>query len=259
MSELYVNEIKRKLKNKEKVSAAWLQCASNVTTEIMANAGFDALFIDVEHSPVDYQTILSMCQAMKGTGAVPFARAPWNDMVALKRMSDCGIVGISVPYVQTFEEAENAVKFLKYPNEGLRGIAGSPRAAGYGMNRGSYLQRANAENIVMCAIETPKAVSNLDEMLKIKEIDGIFIGPMDLSCSMGYFANPGAPEVQAVIKTIEEKVFASDKFLVTVAGSFEQAKVLYDRGYSMIVMMSDAVDLAKLAANTVSKFNDTYK
>jgi 2-dehydro-3-deoxyglucarate aldolase/4-hydroxy-2-oxoheptanedioate aldolase len=81
---------------------------------------------------------------------------------------------------------------------------------------------------------------------------------MDLSCSMGHFANPGAPEVQAVIKTIEEKVFASDKFLATVAGNFELAKVLYDRGYNMIVMMSDAVDLAKMAANTVSKFNDTY-
>ncbi|MGE4284889.1 MAG: HpcH/HpaI aldolase/citrate lyase family protein [Clostridia bacterium] len=259
MSELYFNEVKHKLKNKGKVSAAWLQLASNVTAEIMADAGFDVLMIDVEHSPVDYQTILSMCQAIRGTGALPFARAPWNDMVALKRISDCGVMGISVPYVNTKEEAENAVKFLKYPNEGLRGIAGSPRAAGYGMNKGSYLQRANAENLVMCAIETPIGVANLDEILTIKELDGIFIGPMDLSSSMGYFGNPSAPEVQEVIKGIEQKVFASDKFLATVAGGFDQAKVLYDRGYNLIVMMSDAVALANMAASTVSKFKETYK
>lgn len=258
MSELYVNPIKHKLKNKEKVSAAWLQCSSNVTAEIMANAGFDVLMIDIEHSPVDYQTILSMCQAMKGTNCLPFCRAPWNDMVALKRISDCGVMGVSVPYVNTREEAQNAVNFLKYPPHGLRGIAGSPRAAGYGMNKGTYMQRANDENLVMVAIETPIGVANLDEILKVEGIDGIFIGPMDLSCSMGHFANPAHEEVQKVIKVIEEKVFATDKYLSTVAGSFEQAKVLYDRGYSMIVMMSDAVDLAKMAANTVSKFNETY-
>ncbi len=255
----YINEVKRKLKNKEKVSAAWLQLASPFTAEIMANAGFDVLMIDVEHSPVDYQTIQGMCQAMKGTNCLPFARAPWNDMVALKRMHDCGIMGVSVPYVNTREEAENAVKYCKYPNEGLRGIAGSPRAAGYGMNRGGYLQRANAENLVMVAIETPIGVSNLDDILQTPDLDGIFIGPMDLSSSMGYFGNPAAPEVQEVIRGIEEKVFKTDKFLATVAPSFEKAKELYDRGYSLIVMMSDAVDLAKMAAATVEKFDKEYK
>lgn len=99
--DLYYNQVKAKLKRKEQVSAAWLHMASNVSAEIMANAGFDAVVIDVEHSPVDYQTILSMCQAVKGTGTVPFARAPWNDLIALKRISDCGVMGISVPYVNT--------------------------------------------------------------------------------------------------------------------------------------------------------------
>lgn len=259
MSELYINPVKQKLKNKGKVSAAWLQMASNVSAEIMANAGFDVLIIDVEHSPVDYQTIVSMCQAMRGTHTLPFARAPWNDMVALKKILDCGVMGVSVPYVNTKEEAENAVKFCKYPTEGLRGIAGSPRAAGYGTNRGSYLQRANDENLVMIAIETPVGIANLDEILTTKDLDGIFIGPMDLSTSMGYFGNPSAKEVQAAIKEIEDKVFASDKFLATVASGFEQAKTLYDRGYNLIVMMSDTVDLGKLASSMTSKFNETYK
>lgn len=94
-------------------------------------------------------------------------------------------MGISVPYVNTAEEAREAVKRVKYPPLGVRGIAGSPRACGYGMNRGHYLQRANDENLVMIAIETPEGIKNLPEIMKIEDLDGIFIGPMDLSTSMG--------------------------------------------------------------------------
>ena len=131
---------------------------------------------------------------MKGTNAIPFARLPWNDLIAAKRVLDCGVMGMHIPYVNTKEEAENAVKFCKYPTRGIRGIAGSPRAAGFGMNKGSYLQRANDETIVMVAIETPIGVANLDEILKVEGVDGIFIGPMDLSTSMGCFGNPSAEE-----------------------------------------------------------------
>ena len=105
MEELYCNRVKEILKKKGRVSAAWLHMASNVSAEILANAGFDVLVIDVEHSPVDYQTVFSMCQAMKGTNTVPFARAPWNDLIAIKRICDCGVMGIHIPYVRTVDEA----------------------------------------------------------------------------------------------------------------------------------------------------------
>lgn len=252
--EKYYNEIKHRLKRKGKVSAAWLHMASNVSAEILANSGFDVLVIDVEHSPVDYQTILSMCQAMKGTGTLPFARAPWNDLVALKRISDCGVMGISVPYVNTAEEAREAVRRVKYPPVGIRGIAGSPRACGYGMNRGHYLQRANEENLVMIAIETPEGIKNLPEIMKIEDLDGIFIGPMDLSTSMGMMGEFEREEFKAAIEQIEDIVLPSEKFLATVASDADAAQILYDKGYNLIVLMSDAVDLSKAAVRAVNTF-----
>ena len=251
MSALLANPVKEKLKNGGKVSAAWIQTGSNVVAEIMADAGFDVLIVDMEHSTTDVRTLVTLLQAMKGTPVVPFARAPWNDLVEIKRILDCGIMGISIPYVNTYEEALAAVRACKYPPAGNRGISGSHRAAGYGTNAGQYLQRINDEIVVMIALETPEAVENLDEILTIEELDGIFIGPNDLSTSMGFFVNPAAPEVQAVISTIEAKVLASDKFLATVARNIEQANRFYDQGYQFLIVTSDENCLKKEAANTL--------
>ncbi len=254
--ELYTNSVKARLKRKEKVSAAWLQLGSNVTAEIFANAGFDVLVIDVEHSPVNMESVLSMCQAANGSDSVLFARLPWNDLSMIKRLSDCGVHGMHVPYVSTYEEALNAVHYSKYAPIGVRGIAGSPRAAGYGLNRGNYHQRANDENIVMIALETPEAVDNLPEIMTIKEIDGIFIGPMDLSTSMGIMGQFDHPDFKEMIKRIEDIVIPSDKFLATVGAGFEGAQVLYDKGYNLVYMMSDSVDLAKISQKMVQQFKE---
>ena len=125
------------------------------------------------------------------------------------------------------------------------------------MNSQNYLAHANDEIVVMTAVETGTAVKNLDEILQVEGLDGIFIGPMDLATSMGYFCNPSAPEVQEAIHTIEEKVFASGKFLATVAGNFEAAKKLYDRGYSMVVAFADGGTLGRVAVSYTHL--DVYK
>ena len=156
------------------------------------------------------------------------------------------------------EEAEMAVKACKYPLEGIRGVAGSPRAPGYGQNLGDYLQRANHEIFIMIAVETPEAVANLDEILKVEGLDGIFIGPMDLASSMGYFGDPSQPEVQAAIVKIEKKVLDAGKVLATTTGTWESAQKLFERGYQMLMLMADGVSLAKLAAQKLSEFRNKY-
>ncbi|MCC8189727.1 MAG: 2,4-dihydroxyhept-2-ene-1,7-dioic acid aldolase [Planctomycetes bacterium] len=252
------NPAKKAMREGKKVSAAWLQAGSTVTAEIVARAGFDVGIIDMEHGPGDIMCLMQQIQAMQGQPTVPFVRAPWNDMVIIKRILDAGAYGLIVPYVNTKEEVEYACRAAQYPTAGIRGIAGSPRAGHFGVNSKEYFSKANEEIFIFTQVETPKAVENLDAILTVDRLDGVFIGPMDLSTSMGHFANPGAPEVQEVIAGIEKKVLAAGKILGTVAGSWEDAAQKYQRGYSLIISFSDTVNLAMAAGTMVASFRHAY-
>jgi 2-keto-3-deoxy-L-rhamnonate aldolase RhmA len=253
------NKIKSLLKQGKPTAGAWLQLTSPFSAEIMARAGFDWLIVDMEHAPGDFLNLASQLQAIGGTDCVPFVRAPWNDPVAIKRILDTGVLGVLIPYVNSAEEARNAVAACKYPPEGIRGLAGSPRAAYFGQNSMDYLKDANEEILVIIAVETGEAIANLDEILAVDGLDGIFIGPMDLATSMGYFGDPSHPEVQQAIATVEEKTLKAGKYLGTVGGSWEQARKKYDKGYQLLMLMSDSVDLAKLAGHTVARFTKEYR
>jgi 2-keto-3-deoxy-L-rhamnonate aldolase RhmA len=252
------NRVRRMLQEGKRTAGAWLQIASPFTAEILAQAGFDWLMIDMEHGPADILTLVSLLQAMNGTGVVPLVRAPWNDFVIIKRILDTGVAGLLVPYVNTREEAEAAVRACRYPPQGIRGVAGSPRAQGYGQRVQEYLERANDEILLLTAVETPAAVDNLDEILAVGGVDGIFIGPMDLATNMGYLGNPGHQRVQETIPRIEEKVLGCGKVLATISGSWEQAQRLYNKGYQMVMLMADGTSLAKLAAAQITHFREAY-
>jgi 2-dehydro-3-deoxyglucarate aldolase/4-hydroxy-2-oxoheptanedioate aldolase len=232
--------------------------ASPFAAEILAEAGFDWLLVDMEHGPGDILNLIAQLQATKGSGASVLVRAPWNDFVTIKRILDTGVHGVLVPYVNTREEAEAAVRACRYPPEGIRGVAGSPRAQGYGQRVQDYLQKANDEILLITAVETPVAVANLDEILAVGGVDGIFIGPMDLASNMGYLGDPAQPEVQAAIAEIEAKVLAAGKVLATLAGTWSKAQALVDRGYQMVTLMADGISLATLAAEKVGQFRERY-
>lgn len=254
----HINAVGKLLKEKKKASGAWAQAASNITSQVLAESGFDVVMIDMEHAPGDIQTLISQIQSMQGYPAVPFVRAPWNDFVQIKRILDAGTYGLLVPYVNTKEEAEAAVKAVKYPTKGIRGVAGSPRAAHFGNKSLDYFKSADKEIILMTAVETGEAVDNIDEILSVPEIDGIFIGPADLATNLGHLSDPSQPAVQEAIKKIEEKVNASDKFLSTVAGSWEDAQAKYKRGYSLLLLMSDTVTLGKVGRGLVDDFKKGF-
>lgn len=253
-----MNLVKQKLQQGQKTVGGFLQTLSPVAAEIMSQSGFDWLIVDLEHAPGDFANLQSQLQAMNGSAVIPFARAPWNNEVAIKRILDTGVLGVLIPYVNTRAEAEAAVAACKYPPEGVRGVAGSPRAAGYTRNAMSYLNSANAEIIVMIAVETAEAVDNLDEILSVAGLDGIFIGPMDLASSMGHLGNPTHPEAQEQIAIIENKVLASDKFLGTVATTADKAKVCFDKGYQWLIVMQDGAALRAAGDDAVAAFRNAY-
>ncbi len=254
MTDFFKNTLKKRLKNKERVAGSWIHSCNPLSARIIAHSGFDFVVIDMEHSPLDFGTLPAIISAFNDSDCIPIVRSPWNDMVAIKRILDCGAYGVHIPFVCNVEEAEAAVRYCKYPPAGVRGTAACTPAARYGFEKKDYFARANDEILTMVAIENLEGVANAEALTKIEGLDGIFIGPADLGASMGYLGTT-SDEVQQAIRSVEKTVLKSDKFLGTIAPNAEAAKALYDRGYSFIIMMSDMVDLGITARKCVEDFH----
>ena len=180
------NPLKEKLKKGEAVIGTFVEIGHPDVTEWLSRVGFDWLLLDQEHAPTSYETLQRMMQAMNGSNCVPMVRPQWNDLVVIKRILDIGAYGVMIPWVSSKEEAENAVRYCKYPPEGIRGWG--PRRAG--MFDPDYFKTANDELLITIQIETKKALDNLDEILSVPGIDACYIGPWDLSVSLGFGVPP---------------------------------------------------------------------
>ncbi|MBI5009512.1 MAG: hypothetical protein HZB98_07675 [Bacteroidia bacterium] len=171
--------------------------------ELIAMAGFDWVFIDMEHSAMSLESVQNALQIMEGK-ILSIVRVPSNDEVWIKRVLDTGCDGIIVPMVNSADEAARVVQASKYPPEGRRSV-GLARAHKYGASFSEYVGNANKDIIVMIQCEHKEAVKNFDEILKVKGIDSVFIGPYDLSASMGLTGQISHPDIQASIKMVKEK------------------------------------------------------
>ncbi len=165
------------------LAGAWLNLASPLTAEMAGMVGYDWLLIDQEHAPGDNWTILHQLQAAARYPVAPIVRVPWVDRILFKKILDLGAAGIMTPYVQTAEEAKEVVKFGKYMPMGERGIASSPRCAGYNMNFADYFENANKNTLFVAQIETGKSLDNAEAIAAVDGIDVLFVGPLDLSIS----------------------------------------------------------------------------
>ncbi|MCA8869225.1 MAG: hypothetical protein KDA67_11290 [Rhodobacteraceae bacterium] len=254
----FYNPIKARLKNGQKTAGAFLQIPHSIPAEIFGQAGFDWLIVDMEHAAGDYGNLLVQLQAISASGTVPFVRPPWNDDVAIKKILDLGAKGVLVPYVNSGAEAASAVAACRYPPAGVRGVAGSTRAARYGKNIRNYLESANREIIVIVAIETRQAMDNLDDILAVDDLDGVFIGPMDLATNLGHPGNPNHAEVKAAFAEIEKKVLASDKFLGTLTTTWERTEECFAKGYQWLIVMQDGSALVAAAGAMADRIRATY-
>jgi 4-hydroxy-2-oxoheptanedioate aldolase len=198
VTDLPLNHFKRAIKAGQRQIGLWSCLSSHVTVEVLAGAGFDWLLLDCEHSPNDTPMVLSQLQAATGGTAQVVVRPPWNDAVRIKGFLDAGVQSFLIPYVQNEEEARRAVAATRYPPRGVRGFAGATRASRFGRVK-DYHTLGEEEICVLVQVETRAALENLEAIAKVEGVDGVFIGPGDLSADMGYLANIAHPEVQKVI------------------------------------------------------------
>ena len=251
------NHVKQALRGGRPPAGAWLHLCSGISAEIMSRTGFDWLLVDMEHGHGDYQTLLAQLQAIEGSPVIPIVRVQWNDPAVIKRVLDLGAYGVMVPWVGGRAEAEAGVRAAKYPPEGIRGIAGSHRAGGYGRHAAEYWRRANDEMLVVIQIETVSALAEVEEIAKIPGVDVLFVGPADLSTALGHMGNPGHPVVQAAIARIEAAAKANGVALGNITRNWDQARELYGKGYQFLTLCSDTTLVTQGAQTVLDRYRET--
>ncbi|MEM7330644.1 MAG: HpcH/HpaI aldolase/citrate lyase family protein [Chloroflexota bacterium] len=232
------NNFKHALANGDLQFGLWSTLGSNIVAEVIGDSGFDWILLDTEHTPNEPPNLVSQMQAMATGTASPIVRPAWNDAVIIKRLLDIGVNSLLVPFVQTGEEAKAAVAATRYPPEGIRGVTSSGRGAKYGRVK-NYLHEAASEIAVLVQIETDTALKNLEEIAAVPGVDGVFIGPSDLSASLGHLGNPKHEEVQTALKTAVDQLKAMGKPAGILAYNPDDAKRYIKWGYQFLAVGSD--------------------
>lgn len=234
------NKVKEKL-NAGKVSVGlWSSIGSPDVVEALANIGFDWIVFDMEHGPLTIDKVQTLIIATSGTETVPMIRVAWNDPVLIKRALDIGAYGLVIPLVNSKDEAIRAVHSCKYPTKGMRGV--SPRRAStYFLDIKDYLKRADEEIMVITQVEHIDAVNNIDQILSVDGIDAFFIGPWDLSASMGYITEllKIHPKVTEAINKVLEAGKRHGVPAGIWGGSVENVKKYAAQGFQLITLCED--------------------
>jgi 2-keto-3-deoxy-L-rhamnonate aldolase RhmA len=216
----------------------WIMSASPLVAEAVGTAGFDWAVLDMEHTPLDLMTLVHLLQAVGNTQMVPVVRVPWNETVIVKRVLDAGAQTVLFPFVQNADEARAAVAATRYPPNGVRGMAGMSRGSRFGTTP-DYLKTADKGMGVLVQIETPHAASLLEEIAAVPGVDGLFVGPADLSGAMGHPGELSHPDVMAVMADCAQRAARLGKPIGTVGGTPEMVARYRAMGYDYVAIASD--------------------
>jgi 2-keto-3-deoxy-L-rhamnonate aldolase RhmA len=236
--------LKEKLSKRELTIGSWIMLAHPSIAEIMVEAGFDWLVIDLEHTVIGIESAQNLIQVISLGGCVPLVRLTCNDPNQIKRVMDSGAHGVIVPLVNTREEAERAVSAVKYPPAGTRGV-GLARAQGYGTEFDEYMDWQRRESVVIVQIEHIRAVENLESILTTPGVDGFIVGPYDLSGSLGVPGQFDHPDVKKALERVQEvtrDLDAASGFHV-VQPNPEEVSEKIDEGYRFIAFGLDILFL----------------
>jgi len=242
------NPFRRALLERRVTIGSWIQINNATSTEILANAGYEWLGIDIEHTDIDITSLTGLLRGMYGRGTVPVARVAANETMAIRRALDMGVQGVFVPLVSTAEEARRAVAAAKYPPQGIRGFAFC-RANDWGADFDAYVRTANDEIAVVVMIETREGVENIEHILDVDGIDGVFIGPYDMSGSYGIPGQTQDPIVQNACMRVAQACRRAGKSagLHIVEPAPETVRQTIADGFTLICLGVDTVFLKQAA------------
>tara|TARA_Y100001970_G_scaffold274181_1_gene373555 strand:+ start:430 stop:1221 length:792 start_codon:yes stop_codon:yes gene_type:complete len=247
------NKIKKFIKEGKPIINGWLQIPSSFSAEVMAHQGWDSLTIDMQHGVIDYQNALQMLQAISTTDVTPLARVNWNEPGQIMKILDAGCYGVICPMVSNKFEAEKFVQACMYPPKGYRSF-GPIRGLIYGGP--DYGEYANDEVLKLAMIETKEALDKLDEIMSTPGVDGIYIGPADLSLAIGEkpsFDNPeGSPQYKKIVEILDHAKKNNIAAGIHNA-SAEYAKKMIDIGFNLVTIGSDQKALTTGAKSEISK------
>lgn len=217
----------------------WITFSDPTVTEICAKAPFDFLVFDMEHAPLGIQDITPHLLALKGERTFPIVRVLWNEPFYVKQVLDIGVPGVMFPWILSREDAERAVSFCLYPPKGVRGF-GPRRASWYGLENTTYLERADEEVFCILQIEHIRAVENLEDILGVPHIDAIFVGPWDLSGSLGILGQMNHPRLEEAIDTIIAVARTKGVLVGIAAGpNPEEAWRFHKKGVHLLTLGTD--------------------
>jgi 4-hydroxy-2-oxoheptanedioate aldolase len=254
-----INPFKQALREKRPQIGFWLGLASHYSTEICAGAGFDWLLIDGEHSPNDLRSILQQAQAIAAypdTHAIARVPVGHGDVgtALIKQYLDLGIQTILVPMVDTAQQAQALVRAMRYPPQGIRGMGGA-RASRWG-RVANYSKEANDQVCLLVQAETGQALKNLDAIAAVEGVDGVFIGPNDLSAALGHVGDWHHPEIEAAIADAFRRITSAGKAVGILAPVEEHARRYLAMGATFVAVGLDTNILMKGTTALAAKFKE---
>ncbi|MEI7235101.1 2-dehydro-3-deoxyglucarate aldolase [Pectobacterium carotovorum] len=235
---LLPNRFRQDLLQGKTLIGCWCALGNPISTEVLGLAGFDWLVLDGEHAPNDIVTFIPQLMALKGSHSAPVVRPPCNEPIIIKRLLDIGFNNFLIPFVETAEEAARAVASTRYPPAGIRGVSVAHRSNCYGTEP-DYFAKINDNITVVVQIESQDGFDNLDAIIAVDGVDGVFVGPSDLSAALGYLGQPNHPDVQKTIRHIFDRTAAHNKPCGILAPVEADARRYLEWGASFVAVGSD--------------------
>ncbi len=244
---------RQRLHDRELLLGGWVQIGHPAPAEIMAALGYDWVCVDLEHGAIDLESMTNIFRTLDAFDCTPVARLPINDPVWIHRSLDAGARALIIPMVKTAKEAEDAVREAKYPPRGTRGY-GYSRANMHGIDFENYIQTANDDIAMIMQIEHKDAIANLDSILDVPDVDGLFIGPLDLSGSMGITGQIDHPDMVTALKRYRDACVShktpAGMHIVRPDGGNVRATI--EDGYTLIALGLDNVFIHEGAAAAIA-------